>query len=64
MSPKHFGRFPRDGFYFDTDLLSFFCNIHLLVVYFNTCYYPNVNELQKQRLMSGQIEDLHRPHDS
>ena len=45
MASIHFGRFTWDGFYFDTDFLSFFRNIHLFMVYFNTCYYSNVNKL-------------------
>lgn len=45
VSSVHFGRFTRNRFYFDTDFLSFFCNIHLFMIYFDACYYSNVDKL-------------------
>lgn len=49
VSSIHFGRFTRNRFYFDTDFLSFFCNIYLFMVYFNACYYSNVDKLNDNR---------------
>lgn len=46
VSSIHFRWFTRNRFYFNTYFLAFFCNLHWLMVYFNTCNYSNFNKLQ------------------